>query len=263
MSLDLPIVHDLLHQQGRVRPFFGRSAFLGSYLVTHPARLKDLWRLVPESSAGIDATWSLSHGRLVLTRLAVRGFEDPLLELVLWHALFPGLRPGFTCWWASGRFRVIDANRVPTLRKGPAGHSDAFPQNGLLELDHGRLLPPGTWKEEAPRWQDRDLLEWPWLIRLLLLPVVVALYIPGVVNCLVQERRRMHLPMLSWWRVVPMVLLMPVFAFVWILPTTLGLRLTDWFQLRFEVFHRGTAVKELVQEAFASGTRRTVRGDQE
>lgn len=263
MSVHLPIVHDLLHLQGRVRTFFGRSAFLERYLVNHPARVMDLWRLVPESSNGIDAYWSLRHGRLVLTRLCVHGHDDPLLELVLWHALFPGLRPAFTCWWASGRFRVIDRQQIPTRLPGPSGHSDPFPADGVLELDRGHQLPPGTWKDEPASWKDRDLLEWPMLIRLILLPVVVAMYIPAVVHCLIQERRREDAIPLSWWRLVPMVLVMPVFALIWILPGTLGHRLTEWFQLRFEVFQRGTAVKELLKDALAREVPRTVRGGKE
>jgi hypothetical protein len=243
-----------------VWPFVGRSAFLETYLVTHPARLKDLWRMVPESSEGIEAYWSLRHGRLVLSRLAVRGCDDPLIELVLWHALFPGLRPAFTCWWASGRFRVIDANANTTLLPGPSGHSDAFPVDGVLELERGHMLPLGTWKAEPEPWQHRDLFEWPVPIRMLLLPLVVILYIPAVVNGLRQERRRQDAIPLSWWRLVPMVLAMPVFCLVFILPNERSKRLTEWFQVRFEVLQRGTAVKELVKEALARDTPRTVRG---
>jgi hypothetical protein len=150
---------------------------LGVYLAQHPLRVREMLRLVPEAAGGIHAHWNLVGERLSLDRVEVKEAADPFISMVLWHALFPGLRTPLVPWWASGIFR-----------SGTAGNNDEE-FNSELELEQGKVVYFGKQRPATVHWSNADPHLWPLWVRLAGLPVLF-LATPALIICVLMQRPR-------------------------------------------------------------------------
>lgn len=212
------------------------SRLLLPYLQAHPQRLEDLRRLLPNALNGIEAHWALHDDRLILERLQLPGSADPLEEMLLWRALFPGLAQPLHAWWVNGgwRFRIWDAET-----------GAQYDQREVIFFTRGRLRTTDTTEADA-----NDLLNYPFLLRLALAPVALVA-LPFVLvselrgnwrSASPHERRHMLLGGALVWVGMPLALLYPR-----LLETRLAARLQRHMQARREAVEQQQAIARLME----------------
>jgi len=220
---------------------------LEPYLAQHPVRLAALWRAVPEVQAGLRGHWRLRQGKLELVRLSVEGVQDPLVGLVAWHALFPGLRGPLVPWWLHGRWLLTDMEKMPD---NPPGVFVTYIWEDLeLDLKGGMVAYRGPVRPVPPKWSEADPFDWALWRRLLLLPLMLAALLASLV----------WLPWRGYreGRPFPWTFAMegPVFALLfllaWMSPVRLQRRILRKVVRIGERYRVHWSVRGLVKEAFA------------
>jgi hypothetical protein len=154
---------------------------LGPYLRQHPARKAELLRLLPEAVHGVCGCWRLKNGSLFLDELYLMHDAEPFTDMVLWQALFPGLRAPLRAWWCSGSL-IIGTGTHPGAPIAPGN-------TVYLERGHGTTA-------ASSRWWHRDFHQWPLFWRILLLPVSMVLAPVAWLMALWELRRSLPLPVL-------------------------------------------------------------------
>ncbi len=221
-------------------------SLLGPFLAQHPARVEDLWRFVPEVKGGLCMHWTVTNDHLVLERLEVTGLEDPLVEMALWHALFPGLKRPLKAWWSNGSQEVKDREDLPLphtvirpLVRGRATYT--------LVMDRGRVVAQGSDITTPVTWRRQDPFEWPLVPRLLLAPLVLILGPVSVIGVMIKGQRAKD-PLPLW-----VVLLIPFFTVTLLLkllfPKAFEAYLEPYMDRIGNSFQRRRAVEDLVKEA--------------
>ena len=210
------------------------------YLVQHPRRVQELLRVLPEAGSGLHAFWSITAHGCSLDRLSLLHGNDELTELLIWGALFPGLRRPLKAWWASGRV-------TPFLDL--QGYSD-----DTLHLDHGSVKYIGPWRPRSVHWSSKGFELWPFWARLAVLPVLILLFPVAYFIVLFRELRKVSnfRPFYILFMPVAMVL----FGISYLFPRTHS------FALRLlRPINEGLSVRRLLDDAFAPPSRQQVSGN--
>jgi hypothetical protein len=248
------LTHDLVRYEGSLHQVV-TTPVLKDYLRDNPRRCEDVHRLVPESVNGIHAELRLEEGLLRVERVRLDGNDDPLTDLLLWHALFPGLRAPVVAWWFTGLLMTKPLNyRIPEL-------PDAEPELwiGLYSLqrwtERGRVGPAINLYEERDEQED-SLLNWPIPLRALLLPLVLVAAPIAAVK-VYRENRDSSEP-LHWFGVlIPagvVILCIMLFA-----PRAFHDRLVGLYDRIGRGYRQRMQVKDLLNEAFRNEVRRPLR----
>jgi hypothetical protein len=258
MSQALPPLNHILVVADRKWGSEGPS-LLQPYLAQHPGRVADLWRYVPEVRDGLHALWTVRDGHVVLERMEVKGQDDPIVEMALWHALFPGLRRPVVAWWLSGAYEVKDhvdlplsATMVRPLVRGKATLT--------LQMDHGRVLSADPAGRTVAHSASGDPFTWPLPLRLLLTPFIVLVAPVGVVMVIIEGRRKKD-PVPLWFPLL-LPLLTPMILLKWIAPGPFDRYLEPYMHRVGRRFQQRRAVEELVNEALRRKVPDPVRGEQ-
>ncbi len=153
---------------------------LAPYLRAHPRRVADIRRLVPQAADGIRLHATIRDGHLWMEHLSIHGVNDPLEEMVLWHATFPGLRPPMVAWWMTGLLQLSRGTPDAYVtedeeaeRTMPGTHH----VRRFVELQRGRVVHGSATNRSARRVRRRlpeDPVRWPLALRLLMLPLAMA-----------------------------------------------------------------------------------------
>jgi hypothetical protein len=185
----------------------GRQRLLFGFLRAHPQRLADVRRLVPEAVRGLRAHGSVRGGRLLVERLSVEGHDDLLLEMVLWHAVFPGLQAPLVAWWVDGPYCLSTAppDLFVTLDDGM---EERLPEKDRMDryvqFHRGHIVSAPALGEGigAP-------FEWPLPARLVIAPLVLLLT-PIAIAAVYRDAFRGKDTAVPWWT----FLLTPLFMVV-------------------------------------------------
>jgi hypothetical protein len=250
-------VRDVMVHDGLRYVQQGPPLLLG-YLALHPQRVRDVMRLVPEAVNGMHAVARIEDGRLLVTGVQVEGAEDPLRDMVLWHALFPGLRAPLVAWWFTewlhpGPKRLVIGGFVVE----PAEMPPPDPQlRWWIERGHVRSHPDA--ELDLPYQLTQPPYSLPLVVRVLLVPLFL-LVMPFAIVALYLEGRKRPQDEVPWWS----ALLMPIFAVGIVLkllmPLTFMRHLEPWFNRLDEGHRQRMQVKDLLNEAFRNELRRPLR----
>ncbi len=234
-----------------------RRPILLHYLRDHPARCEDVMRLVPEAVHGIHVRARVHHGALLIEGVQVAGLDDPLADMVLWHALFPGLRAPLIAWWCNGLL-LLDGIR-PDDGSILDGRSEE--QRTWAGMDHGRLfLERGRIMVPAPSARPRtdDPFTWPLWQRLLLSPLLV-LFVPAAVVMVYREGMRQRRLAVPWWFGLLLPMLFLAVSIKWLAPGTFDRHLEHIFLRMGAEVDRRQAVNELLDDALHRDVDRSLR----
>lgn len=174
----------------------GDQRLLLGYVRAHPRRFDELKRLVPEAARGLRVHGSVRDGRLLVERLSLKGDDDPLLEMVLWHTLFPGLRAPLVAWWMNGPFCLSTAPpdmyvTVDEEREGSLPEREHTERHVHFRCGYIVAAPALSDGIGAP-------FLWPLPARLLVAPLVV-LHLPFAMIGLYLEALRGRDAFVPWW----------------------------------------------------------------
>lgn len=235
----------------------GWVRMLGGFLRDNPNRKADLLHAMPAGAEGVVAHGAMRDGRLWIERVSVPGAEDVLLDMVLWHALFPGLKAPQVVFWMSGD-HVLTTDPPYAYVSHNYDVVDQLPEtqlpNRFIRLDRGVVTnkpEPIRAKESTSSLPD-DLFQWPLWLRVLLLPVIV-LFVPPAMVVFALGGRWHKLPA-PWW----MLLLLPVFVvaflFKWCAPITFERYIAQRVHGLMDGSRRRKAVKDLLQDSLRRGS---------
>jgi hypothetical protein len=261
MAVQAPLQHarasrvelhpDAVTWDGVVR-HFGGARILAGYLRDDPRREQALLDVLPPEASGIVAHGAILDGCLWLDRVSVPGPDDVLLDMVLWHALFPGLKAPQVVFWMSGdRLLTTDppGSRVYYDRDRAAQLEEADMPFRTLQLSRGVVTqcPAQMTGDTGKSVFDGDMLEWPLWLRLLLLPLVL-LFVPFamLLLCLHPRQQELYLP---WWMAFLMPVLLVALVVNWCAPVTFDRYLEHHVQRFMDGTRDRKAVRDLLKES--------------
>lgn len=248
------LLPDLIDLAG-VKHDLGWEPVLQRYLHQHPGRIEGLLRLVPEAAAGIRAHCAVRDRVLWVERLVVPGLEDPLVDMLLWHAVFPGLRAPLIPWWYSGDLQwygLLPDEQVPEDDLFDPDSTVAAPAAGPWRTDRGRLVCASD-DQEGRGVFDRDPYEWPLWTRLAFVPLAMVM-VPaaGVWMSLGPDRRNM-----PWWTIPAIPVVLVLFIVKFCAPAAYDRHLEPHVQVFTERRMQRHAVRELIDSALQRDRSRT------
>jgi hypothetical protein len=240
-----------------VERHFGPVRILERYLRCNPARKDDLLRALPKDAIGIMAYAVVRDGRLWLERVSVPGRGDVLLDMVLWHALFPGLKAPQVVYWMSGDHLLsTDPPDVITDRfwNGPERPEVERPDRPI-RLVRGVLCTEKTGASKGEDLLDVDILRWPLVLRLLMVPLIIVL-VPLAALWSGLKGRDKHAPS-AWWIVLMTPVAIAAFTFRWIAPVTYERHFAARVDELGVGARRRRSVRELVDDALGGSRSRS------